>query len=53
MFSLVSLFLPVKFTGCSSLNIEMWKEKDFSSPPLLHGTSATVYVKDPGARTVD
>ena len=31
---------------------EMWKEKDFSSPALLHGIHSTIYVEHPGARTV-
>lgn len=34
------------------LNIEMWKEKDFYSPALLHGIHSTIYVEHPGARTV-
>lgn len=34
------------------LSIEMWKEKDFSSPTLLHGIFSTIYAKYPGARTV-
>ena len=51
VFSLVSLFASLIYRP-QLLNIEMCKEKDFSSPTLLNGIYSTIYAKYPRARTV-
>lgn len=53
VFSLVSLSVTSLICRLQSLNLEMKKEKDFSSTMLPRGNYSTISAKYPGARTVD